>query len=231
MGDCRYCGKPAGFLRHQHPDCRRLHDETAAEIPGLFVYALRNSTSASEVRLAIEQDAAQNYVFSVERHRLFRSGIVAMIKAALADGALTDADDKRIRELQDVFGISSDALGVDGQPLVKARILHALDAGKPTTIKVSVEGKLAPHLEAEERAIWAFDKVQYLTWRTHTKYVGRSSGVSIRLMRGVYYHVGAFRGEPLKMDLLDKEDDGGLTHHGSERLFCREASGAENSLG
>lgn len=38
---------------------------------------------------------------------------------------------------------------------------------------------------------------QHIISRTKTRYVGGSQGVSIRIMKGVRYHVGAYRGHPV----------------------------------
>ncbi len=211
MADCRYCGKPAGFLRHQHPDCRRRHDEAAAKIPDFFVKALQSPMSGSRFRETIDQAAAQNFVPSAERDELVRRGLGAMIKGALAGGILTDAEDERINEFQHDFGMPLSALGDEGSALAKARILRALDAGQIPPVNVIVEGALAPRLETDERALWSFDDARYLTFRSRTHYVGGSTGISVRVMRGVYYRVGGFRGEPIKTDFLSNEDSGSLT--------------------
>jgi len=40
--------------------------------------------------------------------------------------------------------------------------------------------------------------VEYLEDKTRTQYVGGYQGVSIRVMKGVYYRVGGFRGNPVQ---------------------------------
>jgi hypothetical protein len=56
-----------------------------------------------------------------------------------------------------------------------------------------------------------FKGARYLTTHIRTSYVGRSQGVSVRLMRGVYYRVGGFRGEPIRTEYLSEEGTGNLT--------------------
>jgi hypothetical protein len=38
---CRYCGRPAGLFRSQHPDCADRHNRA-------LVMALRDTTAANE---------------------------------------------------------------------------------------------------------------------------------------------------------------------------------------
>jgi len=113
--------------------------------------------------------------------------------------------------LQNAFSLSVADLGSEGTALGKARILHALDAGKAPSITIELNGPLAPRLENGERVLWSFNNVSYLTMRSRTQFVGRSSGVSIRVMRGVYYRTGAYQGEPIRTNYLSNEDLGSLT--------------------
>jgi hypothetical protein len=48
-----------------------------------------------------------------------------------------------------------------------------------------------------EQVVWVFDEVDYLEDRTHHEYVGGSRGVSVRVMKGVYYHAGGFKGRAI----------------------------------
>ena len=53
------------------------------------------------------------------------------------------------------------------------------------------------NFQKSETLVWLFNNVVYLEDKTRTQYVGRSSGVSIRIAKGVYYRVGAFQGQPI----------------------------------
>jgi hypothetical protein len=45
-----------------------------------------------------------------------------------------------------------------------------------------------------------FQDVEYLERRTRTEYRGGSQGVSIRVMKGVYYRTGAFKGRRVEIE-------------------------------
>jgi hypothetical protein len=211
MADCRFCGKSAGFLRHQHAECRRIHDEATAKIPTLFIRALHDPMPADRFRSLVDQSTGRSFIATSERDQLVRQGLGAAVHAALGNGGLASADDERLGELQTAFSLSLADLGSEGTALAKARILRALDAGKAPSINIELNGPLAPRLENGERVVWPFNNVTYLTMRSRTQYVGRSSGVSIRVMRGVYYRTGAFQGEPIRTDYFSSEDLGSLT--------------------
>jgi hypothetical protein len=210
MGNCRYCGKPAGFMRHQHPECRARHNEAVAKIQGSLVHAFQNSIDPNRFHELIDQDAAQNFISVAERDQLIRCGIASIIQSALANGPLNDAVDRRISEFQKSFHLSMDAFGSAGIALAKARILKALDLGHPPP-RVEIDGPYVPRLQADESALWCFSSVRYFTFRTRTRYVGGSMGMSVRIARGVYLRATDFRGEPIRTEYLNMEDSGGLT--------------------
>lgn len=46
--------------------------------------------------------------------------------------------------------------------------------------------------------------------KTRRSFVGRSEGVSVRVMRGVYYRIGGFRGHPVETSQMERVDSGVL---------------------
>jgi len=53
------------------------------------------------------------------------------------------------------------------------------------------------NFQRNEQVVWTFEGIDYLEDRTRRQYVGASSGVSIRVMKGIYYHVGGFKGQAI----------------------------------
>ncbi len=51
-----------------------------------------------------------------------------------------------------------------------------------------------------EHLVYVFPNVRYMEQRTKREIVGRSTGVSVRVMRGVYMRTGASRGTPVESD-------------------------------
>lgn len=47
MGDCKFCGGPAGFLRSEDPDCRNRDEEKKAEQARLLADLERNAADAA----------------------------------------------------------------------------------------------------------------------------------------------------------------------------------------
>src|SRR5205814_5647444 len=64
--------------------------------------------------------------------------------------------------------------------------------------RVSFDGNLPFNFQKGEEVVWAFQHADYLEDIKRREYVGGSQGVSVRVMKGVYYHVGAFKGHTVQ---------------------------------
>src|SRR5262249_48160264 len=58
----------------------------------------------------------------------------------------------------------------------------------------SVNPSLPMMLRKNETIIWVFYPIVHYIIKDETGYVGGSQGVSVRLVKGVYYRLGAFKG-------------------------------------
>jgi hypothetical protein len=212
MGACIYCGASAGFLRKQHRDCRTRHDLAAEKIPTFFVKCLESRLPAARFKELVTDAARNNHIGNSELQSLVLEGISNLIDTVLADHAITASEEARIDELCKAFSVGGKDLIPSGamHKLAKGIILRELENGRLPDSLPKIEGDLPLNLERDEVIIWVFNGVSYLTPRTRTKYVGGSHGMSFRIMKGVYYRVGAFKGEPVKTEYLSNEGHGDL---------------------
>jgi hypothetical protein len=206
VGTCRYCGQSAGFLRREHKECRLRHDEAATKITEFFVKALGSSMEPSHFRTMTEEIAHKNLISDPEIRQLAITGLQNMITSASTHQAMSEEEDQRITGLCNTFNIQVNELGDPGMRFAKSQFLRRLDEGKfPTGVHLT---GMPINLERNEQPIWLFNNVTYSTIRQRTQYVGASQGMSIRVMKGVYYRAGTFKGEPIRTEHLSKEGRG-----------------------
>lgn len=210
MGDCKYCGRPAGFMRSQHAECRDKHDAATKRIPQAFTKWVESDYPAADFRRDTTNFAKANFVGEKELRSLTLSALGVAIDKALADHLLSAEEEDRLSSLLREFGLSTNDLAPPyGERLIKGAILKDLDEGKvPQRLKI--DGHVPLNLARDEKLIWVFQGATLFTMRTKTTYRGRSQGVSIRLMKGVYYRVGDFKGEPIRTEYLSEEATGFL---------------------
>lgn len=121
------------------------------------------------------------------------------VQQFLEDGVLDANEESRLVEFKERFALSQDELDRNGAFMrtAKAGVLRGI-LGGVISDRVSLDGSLPINLQRGERVVWAFAGSQYLEDKTRREFVGRSQGVSVRVMRGVYYRVGAFKGHPVE---------------------------------
>lgn len=66
------------------------------------------------------------------------------------------------------------------------------------------------NMQAGEIPIWPFQNVVYYEEESKRTMVGASRGVNVRIAKGIYYRVGAFKGEPLITSYLQAKYGGDL---------------------
>lgn len=202
MANCHICGKPAGLLRREHAECVSRRDRGKAVIEALISDAVVSEIPVSLEPLVSKLPAlAREYLIpeSDARNFLIRGWEIAA-DHFLGDGALSPEEESRLVLLAQQFQLSEVELDRNGafSRVAKARIIRDILEGKvPSQLAVKKED-LPFNFQKSERLVWVFNDVQYLEDQTKIKYEGASHGVSIRIMRGVYYRIGAHKGEAVR---------------------------------
>jgi hypothetical protein len=91
--------------------------------------------------------------------------------------------------------------------IAKAAVLREVLDGKIPQ-RLSLDGSLPINFQKGEQLVWAFPQSNYLEDKTRRQYVGGSQGVSIRVMKGVYYRASAFKGHPVDQTVRVHIDSG-----------------------
>jgi hypothetical protein len=161
------------------------------------------------LRQQLENLAVSGHVPQQKVRAILRNAWECAVDASLSDSALTLEEEHSLYDFSKQFQFTRDELDVNGAltRIVKAGVIRDLIAGNiPKRLEVS--GGLPFRLLSDEILIWVFTSVDYFEERTQRHYEGRSSGVSIRIVRGVYYRVGAFKGQPVDTQYLAHVDTG-----------------------
>jgi hypothetical protein len=207
MSKCRLCNQEAGFLRTVHKECAAKHAQGTADITDLLVKAARGSVGLKETDLEVTRIAENAHISATELDGLFLSAYGRTIISILENDLLTHEEEDALGQYRVYFGLSGDMLKTDEShwALVKARAIRDVLEGDFSS-QITAEGTLPFNFQKSENLIWLYPEANYFQPRTTTAYQGRSSGVSVRVVGGVYYRVGEFSGDPVvttQMALLD----------------------------
>ena len=214
MGDCIYCGQPAGFLRRAHGHCKDNHDRGKSQIVGLVSRVSSEDVDYQRLSADIKEIASSSRM----RRDTIRACVVAgyenAVERALDDHVITEEEQERLHELQRQMSLSQHVLNRNGayDRVVKAGVLRDVVNGVVPQ-GIQFVGGIPFNLQKSETLVWVFQDVDYYEVKTKTKFVGGSRGVSVRVTKGVYYRVGGFKGERVQESATVHVDTGlmGLT--------------------
>lgn len=129
----------------------------------------------------------------------------------LKDGLFTDDEEQRINEFVNVLGISLNNLPAKYQNSDISRI------GQASMLKQLQRGVLpqtnivAPILLGKDEVVlWCYDGVTMWQEKVKREMVGSHSGFSFRVMKGVTYRTGGFKGHPVEHSYMDNAGTGSL---------------------
>jgi len=209
LSNCKYCGLPAGFLHSKHTDCERRYADAKVQIVKIISEAVLSSAALQPVEQRVNELAQTSFVSDAERHGLLLEGWGRAVDRCLEDDVLDESEEKRLIELRDHFALSQADLQTTEaySRVVKAAVIRDILRGNLPQ-RMTIDGNVPINFQKGEQFVWAFPHTDYLEDRTRRQYVGGSQGVSVRVMKGVYYRVGAFKGEAVDRNVRIHVDSG-----------------------
>ncbi len=205
MGNCIYCGQPAGFLRSRHKECEASHREKMRKIEICRQELIQVTTEYIQGKddFSLLDNKLKDIVLSYDIERLdyptyHVESFERTVDQIIEDGVVSDEKSDRLIAYMKFYNLSQNDVDIHGAAtkLVKAAILNNTLAGiiqSPRT-----DTPLPINLQKNEQLVWIFKNVQYLEDKIRKQYIGGSQGMSFRVMKGVYYHVSAFKGRAVE---------------------------------
>lgn len=195
MGRCKYCGEPAGFLHGRHKQCHVKYREGAKQLVSLLQRcfgepALMETLGATikeiTTRCRISDSAIRSIVPPVWRK---------LVERAFEDKVVTQIEENCLTAIAQECGLGQQELDHNGSwtKLARGAILREVMEGRIPD-KVRVDGPIPFNFQKQETLIWLFQHVKYFEQKTRRRYEGGSSGVSVRIAKGVYLRSSAFKG-------------------------------------
>jgi hypothetical protein len=165
-----------------------------------MIQSVVSGTLTDTIPALLNQIADRAQISQVERRALYVQGWSEAVEHALEDNLLNEAEEKQLVRLQNTLLLTQEDLERDGSysRVTKAAVLRDVCNGIVPKRVVVDGGALLFNLQKTEQIVWAFPQSDYLEDKTRREYVGGSHGISIRISRGVYYRVGAFKGRPVE---------------------------------
>ncbi len=152
------------------------------------------------------------------------AGLAVLDKAAhdfLEDGLISDSEQRELDDFVQTLHLSLSNLpqqfqGSNINKVQQAAILRQLQKGQmPPPLNTS----LPILLGAGEYVVWVYPNVTMYQEKIVRQWVGRNSGLSFRLMRGVYYRTGGMKGHPIEHSSMEKQAVGSFVLTNKNFIF------------
>jgi len=228
VGTCIYCGQPAGVFGTKHSECVQRHEDGKREIVALIQRSLSPSTAIESVPDEVKKIGEKSFISEAERRVLVLEGWATAVGRSLLDGEgmVSEDEDKRLRRLADLMSLSQDELNRSDAftRLVKSAVIRDVLNGV-IPHRLTVEYSLLINFQKGEQLVWLFNPTGFLEDRIHHEYIGESSGLSLRVMKELYYRTGAFHGHSVDRTERIHVDTGLLAITNKNIYFSGEEKG------
>jgi len=209
MGSCSYCGADAGFFRKEHQECADKYTTGMNRMVALASQSARTGTGFSTLEQQLQSLAASHTpVRFVIRDALIK-GWESAIDELLNDTLITAAEEGQVMRYVQHFGLTQPNLNTNGaftRLAYGCALRDVLEKG--STSRAVITFQLPFNLMKNESLVWCFRNVACFEEKIYKSYVGQSQGVSVRVMKGVYYRVGGSRGYPVETSQTEQVDTG-----------------------
>lgn len=227
MGDCKYCGKPAGIFRTKHSECEEKYNLGLQKMISLIREAVLGNAGRDTLERKLSDIANSSYIKPYQIKDAMILDWEKTVDHFLDDGNLDEQEEEQLTTFMNRFSLTQNELDRHGaySKIVKGAILRDLMNGNIPQ-RVRVEGNLPFNFQKSESLIWLFTNVAYYEDKTRRQFVGGYQGVSFRIAKGIYYRVGGFRGHPVETTERVHADTGQLAVTNKHIYF----SGASKSF-
>ena len=196
MGECLHCGQDAGFLRRRHPECKADHRKGMADIQNTISSAVEG-TSVEAISELVMAATREGRIQAHERTRALAQGWEAAVERAFEDSVLSREEQAALDQIAEHFELPLDLLDQNGAWTRASRGMLLREILEGNIPEVQVEGHMPFNFQKSEKLVYAFPDVDYHEQRKRREFRGRSTGVSVRVAKGVYFRTGGFRGHPV----------------------------------
>lgn len=199
MGNCVYCGNPVGLLRSKHKECHETFLNGKSTIKKIIRDSIKNPESISTLFDQTKQIAKNHFIDHRTIQAILQEAWDKTVEDVFEDGVVSEEEEKALASIASEFKMTQSELDKTGSytKVVKGAVLRDVMEGKMPKNRIEFQGQLPFNLQKKEVLIWVFQNVKYYELKTKREFKGGSTGMSVRIAKGVYLRQSAFKGRPV----------------------------------
>lgn len=200
FGRCEYCHEKNWF-GFPHSECKEKNNIGWEKMISLASEAAKNGEASNKLKNELMKITEYSFI---PQSRIKDAIILGWEKAldnVLEANILSEEGESKLIGFAKYHSLSQDDLDTNGSytRAIQSCTLRDVMSGNSIIPRIKTDVPIPFNLLKSEILVWIFGKTQYYEEKTRTQrqYVGGYQGVSLRIMKGVYYRVGAFKGHPI----------------------------------
>lgn len=206
MGKCKYCGKDAGFFRSKHDECERKYNQGLLAIKQIVNQCFVSKQDFYLKDSEIKEIATESNIDITSLEHEFCAALDNAIEQYLDDGVIDTEEERTVARFVQYSGLSQNVLNAHHslEKVVQSKVLQDILQGRTPASRITITGDFPFLLAKTEHLVWLFRNITLHQQKTRREYVGRTHGMSFRIMKGVYYRTGGFKGHPVETSFMQR---------------------------
>ena len=212
MSKCKYCGLDAGFVHSKHEECERKHLQGLSAIKQIISTCFASKEDFYLHDRDIKRIIQDSYIDANALNKEYLTAFDNAIDQYLDDGVIDSSEEQTVARFIQYSGLPQNVLNTNQslEKVLQSKVLQDILAGNTPTPRITIAGDFPFMLGKTEHLVWLFRNVTLHQQKVKKEYVGRTHGMSFRIMKGVYYRTGGFKGHPVETTVMQKIGTGSV---------------------
>lgn len=200
LGRCKYCYEKNWFGK-SHAECIEKYNDGWVKMVLIASDAAKNGNTTDNLENELINIADSHFIARHQVRDAVINGWEKALNEALEENILSEEDESKLIGFAKYYSLTQDDLDKNGSytRAIQSCVLRDVISGNNLVPRIKTDIPVPFNLQKSEVLVWLFRNTQYFEEKTRTQksYVGGCQGVSIMIMKGVYYRVGGFKGHPI----------------------------------
>jgi len=212
MGKCKYCGQDAGFFHRSHETCERKYKQGLAQISQICAECFHAKEDFYLKDRDIKRIISDSYIDNASLEKEYLTLFDSAVNQYLDDGVINSLEEKTLARFIQFSGLPQATLNKNKslERMLQSRVIQDILAGSKPIPRIQISGDFPFILGKTESLVWLFRNIILHQQKIKKEYVGRTHGMSFRIMKGVYYRTGGFKGHSIETTVMQKIGTGSV---------------------
>ena len=227
MGKCCYCGHDAGLFHSKHDECERQHNQGLAAIRQIVANCFTAKEDFYLKGGEMKRVAEASFIDLNSLKKVYISEFDNAIERYLDDGIIDVEEERTVARFIQYSGLSQAELNVNKslEKVLQSKVLQDILAGNVPAPRITIGGDFPFMLGKTEHIVGLYRNITLHQQKVKKEHVGGSRGVCVRIMKGVYYRTGGFKGHTVETSYMQRIGVGSMCMTDKNLLFsCPEKS-------